>query len=74
MTTDEQLGYTKRLNEILCSRPSEQRDRRLANFMTDLEGAYQIPLVGKDRIEDFEVRNPKVMQLYRIASKARTLF
>lgn len=73
MTTGEMLGYTKRLQEILSLPQSAQRDMRLANLMTDLEAAYQIPVIGKERIETFKEKHPHVMQLYRTVSAARSL-
>lgn len=64
------LAYINRFKEVKqASEPI--RTIRLANLMTDLEGAYSIPLFGKERIEKFEQLNPDVMQLYRSVSKAR---
>ncbi|MET3507072.1 hypothetical protein [Halalkalibacter oceani] len=73
MKAGEMLGYTKRLKEITSSKLSHQRDVRLANLMTDLEAAYQIPLVGKERIERFKAEQPFAWRLYHAVSDARTL-
>lgn len=71
MTFGEMLQYTNRLKEILESNaPQCIKDRRLANLMTDLEQAYNIPIL---RDQDFEKANPFLMQLYRTVSEAREL-
>lgn len=67
MTTGEMLGFTKRFNEIMKS--DKFKDARLANLMTDLEKAYDIPMVNND---EFNKANPHVMQLYSSVSDART--
>lgn len=73
MTTGEILGYTKRLKSITESNTSNrEKDLRLANLMTDLEGAYQIPLFGGERLERFKKEHPHVFQLYRTASMERS--
>jgi hypothetical protein len=70
MTTGEMLGYTKRFNEIMDSSLSnEMKDRRLSALMTDMEVTYNIPMF---RNEEFEKRNPFVMQMYRTVSEARS--
>lgn len=73
MTTGEMLGYTKRFKEITGVKPSHQSNVRLANLMTDLESAYQIPQVGKDRIERFKAEKPFAWQLYLTVSEARSI-
>jgi|GEM_PF-1286151 len=71
MTTGEMLQYTNRLKEIIHSNaPQFIKDRRLANLMTDLEQAYNIPTL---RDQEFEKENPFVMQLYRTISEARDI-
>ncbi|MED4124050.1 hypothetical protein P4641_08680 [Halalkalibacterium halodurans] len=71
MTDAEIFGYTKRLGEILKLPPSEQRDQRLTNFMSDLKEAYDIPS-GVDQMRDFEWRHSSVMIFYRCAEDAMT--
>ncbi len=71
MTTGQMLEYTNRFNGIIASNSSQDiKDVRLANLMTDLEAAYDIPMM---RSEGFEYDNPHVMQLYRTVSEARSL-
>lgn len=71
MTVGEMQGYTKRLKEIMQIKNVDQRNQRLANLMTDLEQAYQIPMIGKDRIERFKEKNIFAWQLYRTVSFSR---
>lgn len=71
MNTGEMLTLTNRFKEIMASKAStDMKDRRLAALMTDLEGAYGIPMLRK---EAFEQENVHVMQLYRTVSEARVL-
>jgi len=71
MTFGEMLTYTNRLKEIIYSNaPQFIRDRRLANLMSDIEQAYNIPTL---RDQEFEKENPFVMQLYRAVSEARSI-
>lgn len=44
------------------------RTNRLRNLMSDLEQAYDIPMLNN---EAFNTCNPRVMDLYRAASRAR---
>jgi len=69
MTAGEMLGYTKRLNAILGGYMG-LRDQRLSQLMTDLEQAYNIPML-KD--EQFEKENPFLMSLYRAVSDERSI-
>ncbi|MEK4181754.1 hypothetical protein NSQ61_20135 [Aeribacillus sp. FSL K6-1121] len=71
MTAGEMLMFTKRFKNILSSKtPQSIKDARLANLMSDLERAYNIPML---RNENFEKQNPFVMQLYRTVSEARDI-
>lgn len=47
----------------------EQKDRKLAGIMTDMEGQYRIPLL---RDPEWEVKNPEVIQVYRKISDMRS--
>lgn len=69
MTTGEMLLYTNRLKEIRSIKNADLRDARLANMMTDLESAYNIPML---RDESYNAKHPFVMQLYRTVSEERT--
>ncbi|GGH83656.1 hypothetical protein JOD43_002154 [Pullulanibacillus pueri] len=69
MTVGEMLGYTNRFKNIIASKASERvKTIRLAAMMTDLEFAYDIPMINK---ESFAKANPHVMRLYRTVSEAR---
>jgi hypothetical protein len=71
MTTGEMLMFTKRFKNILSSKtPQNIKDARLANLLSDLERAYNIPVL---RNIEFEKENPFVMQLYRTVSEARNI-
>lgn len=70
MTTGEMLYYTNRLKEICSIKNTDLRNARLANLMTDLEHAYNIPMLKND---DYNTKHPFVMQLYRTVSAERTL-
>lgn len=68
MTVGEMFYYTMRLRQILHG--SElMRDVRIAELMSDLEKAYHIPMLND---ENFNKRNPFVIQLYRTASELRS--
>ena len=69
MTTGEMLLYTNRLKEIRSIKNTDLRNARLANLMTDLEHAYNIPMLNND---DYNAKHPFVMQLYRTVSAERT--
>jgi len=72
MTTGEMQLWTNRFKEIVDAKANNGiKSMRLSNLMTDLESAYNIPMVGKKRIELFEAIHPHVMQLYRTVSEAR---
>lgn len=72
MTFEQMKSYTDRFKEITLSKSTAHiKSVRLASLMTDLEGAFQIPLFGKERIENFERKQPHIMQLYRSVSEAR---
>ncbi|MFV9511830.1 hypothetical protein [Tepidibacillus sp. LV47] len=71
MTFGEMLTFTKRLKNILeVNAPQAVKDARLANLMSDLEIAYNIPML---RNKEFEQQNPFVMQMYWTISELRDL-
>lgn len=70
MTTGEMLHYTNQLKKICSIKSVNLRDAQLANLMTELEIKYKIPLI---RDEEFEQKNPLLMQLYRTISELRSL-
>ena len=61
--------YTDRFKEIMGGKKS-LRDVRLANLMTDLEQAYNIPALV-DVV--YANNNPFVVRLYRTVSLARKI-
>lgn len=69
MTAGEMLGYTKRVVEIIKSEATDGiKNERLANLMTDLERAYQIPsLIGNATNVD-----PIALEFYRFVSEERS--
>ena len=69
MTTGEMLTWTNRLKEIRSIKNADLRDARLANLMSDLETAYNIPMLQD---ESYNAKHPFVMQLYRTVSEERT--
>lgn len=68
MTTGEMRIWTERFNQILGGAQT-LKDKRLAQLMTDLEQAYNIPILNN---EDYNRENPFVYQLYRAVSEARS--
>lgn len=68
MTTGEMRIWTERFNQILGGAQC-LKDKRLAQLMTDLERAYSIPVLNN---EEYNQKNPFVVQLYRAVSEART--
>lgn len=68
MTFGEMLKWTERLNQILGGTQC-LKDKRLAQLMTDLERAYNIPILND---EEYNQKNPFVVQLYRAVSEARS--
>lgn len=67
MTVGEMLGLTNRFKEIISFNSAEQGER-LANLMTDMEVAYDIPILNN---ENFNKKNPFVISMYRTISEAR---
>ncbi|MEK5038937.1 hypothetical protein [Sporosarcina sp. FSL K6-3457] len=71
MVVDDMLVLTNRFKEINESKSTEHiKSARLANLMTDMEQIYRIPMF---RDEDYNAKNPHVMQLYWAVSEARAL-
>lgn len=72
MTVGEALEYTNRFTGIVNSTaPTDIKDVRLANLMTDLEETFSIPVISSYRRAKFAEENPEVMQLYVTVSEAR---
>jgi hypothetical protein len=64
-------GFQERFEEIKGVKDNEIKTIRLAALMTDMESAYDIPLVGPLRIAAFNQSFPELMQLYKQVSQAR---
>ncbi|WP_017470660.1 hypothetical protein [Amphibacillus jilinensis] len=72
LTTDKMLTkHQERYEEIIQCENSTIKGYRLVALMTDMERAYQIPLIGVLRIEAFKQAYPDVMELYKQVSNAR---
>lgn len=56
---------------MLTSDDPHQRAVKLGEVMTQMEGYFRIPLVGKERIEKFKHEYPYVWQLYVKISSSR---
>lgn len=69
MTLAELAQYTVRLIEILSIKDNHHRDMRLANLMTDLEVAYNIPVIND---EEFNQKNELLIGFYRMVSNLRS--
>ena len=69
MTVGEMLKWTERFNQILGGAQC-LKDKRLAQLMTDLEQAYNIPILND---EEYNRENPFVVQLYQAVSEARSI-
>lgn len=69
MTVGEMLQWTERFNQILGGAQA-LRDKRLAQLMSDLEKAYNIPPLNDEK---WNKRNQFVYQLYQAVSEARNL-
>lgn len=68
MTEQELLSWTARLYTIMHGR-SDLRDKRLAQLMTDLESAYNIPVFNDNK---FNKNNELVIGFYRMVSNLRS--
>lgn len=72
LTTEEMLDqHQERFKEIKQVKDETIKGYRLVALMTDMERAYQIPLIGVLRIEAFKQAFPDVMVLYKQVSEAR---
>lgn len=69
MTVGEMLKWTERFNQILGGAQC-LKDKRLAQLMTDLKQAYNIPILND---EEYNRENPFVVHLYRAVSEARSV-
>lgn len=63
-------NFRKDFEEILEDPNTNRRDVRLANLMSEMEGAIRIPLLQN---LEWEVQHPEEIKLYREISNARVL-
>lgn len=63
-------NFRKDFEEILEDPNTNRRDVRLANLMSEMEGAIQIPLLQNLK---WEAQHPEEIELYREISNARVL-
>lgn len=63
-------NFRKDFEEILEDPNTNRRDVRLANLMSEMEGAMQIPLLQN---LEWEAQHPEEIKLYREVSNARVL-
>ena len=63
-------NFRKDFEEILEDPNTNRRDVRLANLMSEMEGAIQIPLLQN---LEWEAQHPEEIALYREVSNARVL-
>lgn len=63
-------NFRKDFEEILEDPNTNRRDVRLANLMSEMEGAIQIPLLQN---LEWEAKHPEEIELYREISNARVL-
>lgn len=63
--------YHRRYERIMTMVPGRERDRRLAELMTELERDFRIPTL---RNSEWEKENRALIALYRKVSRSRTTF
>ena len=63
-------NFRKDFEGILEDPNTNRRDVRLANLMSEMEGAIQIPLLQN---LEWEAEHPEEIELYREISNARVL-
>jgi hypothetical protein len=63
-------GFESRYEEIMREPSIRQRENRLGELMTEMEGVFKIPML-KNTI--WEKENPQVIELYRKVSDSRNL-
>lgn len=66
----EIMKYRDQFERIKRMEPGWERDRKLADLMTELE-RLGIPMLKNHRWEEWKRRNPELWKLYREISDAR---
>lgn len=63
-------GFESRYEEIMRDPSVRQRENRLGELMTEMEGVFKIPMLKNTT---WEKENPQVIELYRKVSDSRNL-
>lgn len=63
-------GFESRYEEIMRDPSVRQRENRLGELMTEMEGVFRIPALKNTT---WEKENPQVIELYRKVSDSRNL-
>lgn len=63
-------GFESRYEEIMRDPSVRQRELRLGELMTEMEGIFKIPMLKNTT---WEKENPQVFELYRKVSDSRNL-
>ena len=63
-------GFETKYEEIMRDPSVRQRESRLSELMTEMEGVFKIPMLKNTT---WEKENPQVIELYRKVSDSRNL-
>ena len=63
-------GFETKYEEIMRDPSVRQRESRLGELMTEMEGVFKIPMLKNTT---WEKENPRVIELYRKVSDSRNL-
>ena len=63
-------GFETKYEEIMRDPSVRQREIRLGELMTEMEGVFKIPMLKNTT---WEKENPQVIELYRKVSESRNL-
>jgi hypothetical protein len=63
-------GFETKYEEIMRDPSVRQRESRLGELMTEMEGVFKIPMLKNTT---WEKENPQVIELYRKVSDSRNL-
>ena len=63
-------GFETKYEEIMRDPSVRQRESRLCELMTEMEGVFKIPMLKNTT---WEKENPQVIELYRKVSDSRNL-
>ena len=63
-------GFETKYEEIMREPSVHQRESRLGELMTEMEGVFKIPMLKNTT---WEKENPQVIELYQKVSESRNL-